>query len=211
MKLLLLLSFICILFTGCLSSYPMNLSKDEYNMLSLQEKIELKEKQAKLNNKRNIEALKNKRQKEKYEYELALQESKRVEHLYEHSTEELFVSFSHGSFKQLPKGYFIAPFSIVPYEVKKIPVYSKNSTYKQFDLWVSFQNEALYVGIKPPKSFKHLKSFVYSDMQKLITKSYHKPIVIPRSRKWYREYTYKISFNNQIEAKDLHITLYLIR
>lgn len=209
MKHLILIIFITIFYTGCFSSYPMNLSKDEYNMLSLQERITLKEKQSKLDNERKIESLRNQRQREKYEYAIALREAEKIERLYEQNNQRLFVSFHNGVIKQRSKGYYISPFEIATYEVKKVPVYTKNSRYRQYNLWVSFQPEGFYIGVKPPKAFNHLDSFIYSNIRKLIEKSHNKPVIIPRSRKWYKEHTYTISLHNPFNAKDLKATLYL--
>lgn len=187
----------------------MNLSKEEYNRLTFQEKLALKSKQTELDTKIHIERLKNERSLTRHHHELALIEQQNVQNLYNKSNEKLFVSIHNGQIKNMKNGYFIAPFEIVPYEAKKIPIYSQNSRYKQYDLWVSFQNEGFYIAIEPPKEFKHLKSFVYSNMQKLIENAYYKPIILPRSRKWYKEHTYDVSLKNSFEAKNLHITLYL--
>ncbi len=209
MKLFYLLIILTFFLKGCFSSYPLNLSKEEYSQLNLQDKLKVKERQAKLDNQLRIQKVQKKREENKYAHELALIEKEKVERLYNKSDEKLYVSISNGSIKYLKKGYFIKPFEIVPYEVKRLNIYAKNSTRIHHNLWVSFQPEGFYIGLYPPKQLQHLKSFITANIDELITNSYYQPFVIPRSQRWYLDKKYKLSFKHQYEAKNITVILYL--
>ncbi len=210
MRLFYLLIILTLFLKGCFSSYPMNLTKEEYQQLNLQDRLILKEKQAQLDNKLRIQRVKKEQEANKQAHELALIESKKVEKLYKRSPEKLFVSITQGEIKQLKKGYFIKPFEIVPYEVKRLNVYRKNSNRVHHNIWVSFQPEGFYIGLYLPKQLQHLNSFVTANIEEFFTNSYYHPYVIPRSQKWYFDRTYNITFKQHYEAKNLKVKLYLI-
>ena len=205
MRLFLLFLF-PLLFTGCFSSFPLNLSEEEYNKLSFEQKIKLREYQAKLDNKRAIEQLKNQREYNQQQHDLALKMQENLQQLHQSSKEVLYVNIHSGYFDTMKKGYTIQPFTIRPYEVKKIAVYS-NSHYVHHYLWVTLQEEGFYIGITPNKNYQHLVS--YQSNSNNILKSFYPPTIIAYSPKWKREHSYIISLKNHYKAHHLKVTLFL--
>lgn len=206
MKSLLLL--IPLLFTGCFSSYPLNLSEAEYNQLTFEEKLRAKEYQTKIQHEQQLEREKTKRHQAQLQYELTLNEHKRLEKLYKKSDEILFVSITGGSFKHMKKGYYIRPFEIRPYEVKKIPVFHKKYNSVHHHIWVSYQPEALYLGVVPLKHYKHMKSYMANNSD-LLFRNYDKPYIIPRSSKWRDDTLYTVSFKDNYDAMNIKVRLFL--
>lgn len=209
MRVLLYLA-IALLFSGCFSSYPMNLTKEEYEKLSLNKRVELRKEQERLNTKIYLQRLKNQKAKEQQEYKLSLKEQENLKELYKSSNSKAIVFIQNGELFG-NKEYFIIPFEIQKFEVKKINYYDKNARYIKGSFWVSFQESGLYLAIDPKPSHKNLNSYVsYTNKDFFRNLNKTKPAIIPFSHKWYKTKIYKISFkNNYKEAKNIEVRILL--
>lgn len=199
-----------ILFSGCLSSYPMNLSEKEYESLTLKEKVELRKEQEKFDTKLNIQRLKNQRAREKQQYELALKEQENLKQLYKNSKSKVIIFIEKGEIFGT-KEYFIAPFEIQKFEVKKIKVYDKNARYVKGAFWISFQESGLYIAVEPKSAYKSMNSYTsYTNRGFFQNLNKSKPAIIPFSYDWYKAKRYKASFkSNYKQANNIEVRVLL--
>lgn len=199
------------LFSGCFSSYPLNLTKEEYEPLTLEKKIQLKKQQAILDNKIKIKRIEYEKQQAKFLYEKQQKEQEKLEKLYKTNRDKILVFISNGKFSKINE-YFIVPFEVKKFEVKKIKVFNKKTNRLSFYLWVSFQETGLYIGIEPKKFYKKLDSYVSVNNNDFFKNLSFKPAIIPYSHKWFKNKKYIISYKSRYyKAQNLKVEILLKR
>ena len=117
MKYFIYISLIVVL-NGCATSYPFNMSEEQYLTLSKKQKLQSWEKQAVLNNKLKIQKMKKQMQLSKQQHELQVQQNSKIHSL--ENRNKIVVNISRGDFKYMKHGYYISPFELNKYEVKKL-------------------------------------------------------------------------------------------
>lgn len=199
------LALLIFFFTGCISSYPLNLSKEEYQSLSIEEKIKVKKAQANLDNKLRIQRIKRDFELRKLELKM----DQELYNLYNKSDEKLIVSIKDGNFRYMKNGYYIEAFEIVKYEVKKIKVYDKKYHSFHHNIWVSFQETGLYFGIEPKYIFRNMNSYVSFNPNDFFRDSrQYLPYLISFNPSWQKSRNHIISFDSKYRANKLKVSIY---
>lgn len=200
---------IVIFLNGCYSSYPLNMTKEEYMSLSVEERIKSKEKQEALDVALEIELVKNDTIKREHKNKLELQQNELVNDLYKRTNDKITVSISEGSFRSLGNDYYIPAFEVAKYEVKKIPVYEASKNKIHHFIWVTYQNIGLYLGVKPHEKYSMLDKYISSDGKYFSkVKNSLKPAIVLRNSKWRRGENSKVSFDGFYDAYNLNIYIY---
>lgn len=198
-------------FTGCFTSYPMNLTKEEYKLLSIEQKVKLKKQQTILDNKVQIKRIEYQKQQAKFLHEKQNREDEKLIRLTKINSEKLVIHINKGNFSNIDD-YFIVPFELRKFEVKKINVYNKRTKRIRFYLWVSFQETGLYIGVKPRKNYKNLSSYASMNNNDFFDNLSFKPAVIPYSYKWRKNKKYEVSFTSRYyKAQNLNVQVLLKR
>lgn len=200
---------IVIFLNGCYSSYPLNMTKEEYMSLSVEDRIKSKEKQEALDVALEIELVKNDTIKREHKNKLELQQNELVNDLYKRTNDKITVSISEGSFRSLGNDYYIPAFEVAKYEVKKIPVYEASKNKIHHFIWVTYQNIGLYLGVKPHEKYSMLDKYISSDGKYFSkVKNSLKPAIVLRNSKWRRGENSKVSFDGFYDAYNLNIYIY---
>ena len=196
MKYFIFILFVIVL-NGEASVYPFDMNKQQYLSLSNKEKLRSWEKYATVN-----DAL--------YHHKNQYEPNNKVYDLYKTMQNKITVTITKGHFRYMKKGYYIPPFELVKYEVKRVRVYSlKNNNFHHF-IWVSYQDIGLYIGIKPHKQYEIVDKYIskQSDYFNKLTYAY-KPAVIVKSNRWKKGVHKKVSFKGTYNATDLNVKINL--
>ena len=201
---------IAMVLNGCALAYPLNMNEEQFLSLSQKEQMESLEKQAVLDNNLKIQRIKKQMQQKQYQHELQLQQNNQIHELYTKNRDKVAVTINDGSFKNMRRGYYIAPFELVKFEVKRVPVYSlKNNNFHHY-IWVSYQDLGLYVGVKVKKQYKGIEHYISLTDQHFNKLTYaYKPAVIVIHNHWDKVINKRISFKGSFDATNLNVIVYV--
>jgi len=186
------------------------MTKKEYGSLSKKEKLESLEKQAVLDNKLEIQRIQSQMQTKKFQHELQLQQNKQVYDFYKRNKTKIVVTISGGDFKNMRRGYYIAPFELVKNEVKRISVYSLQNNNFHHYLWVTYQDLGLHIGVRPHKQYERVDKYISSNTGYFKKLSYdYKPAVIIINHYAEKIINKNISFIGPYDANNLNVSIYV--
>lgn len=187
--------FIVMVLNGHANLYPFNMSKQEYYSLSGEQRLSSWEKQAALKHK-----IETKKMKKKYKY---------VQKDY---NPKLVVRISEGKFKQMKKGYYILPFELEKYEVKKIPVYHLKYNTIHHHIWVTYQDLGLYLGVKAHDVYKRKEKYISRDIGFFNKHNYSfRPSIVLINNNIRKNISKRVSFKNMYNANNLKVQVELRR
>lgn len=193
--LLFLLPFLLI---GCFSSYPMGVSEDVWHNLSEKEKLDLAQKQRKLDHELALQREKNKTLEKQKALEIELEKQKQLTKLYENKTlgNIVIINFESGFLKYKDTTLHLVPQAAVVArgETKKIILQAKKKHYtKKFELYIRYDEYATQLEIS-------FDGFGGHNEEKL---------VILNSGRWDRGQRYKNRVLNEgyYELENLHMLI----